>query len=190
METGIGGLVGDFEDAMLDLFEGLRELFLDEMDDRFNVSFGNEYSADNGYIYKLPLPLLNFTDEDNLSALGDEESKDAEEKWDYKRQQEGDEADDKEGDDDITNQTPAHTGYASYYGDIRIKRVSRYSLGYRVLGRAFPRLRLVEVASDLYGREFSEVKTHEILHVRHPELSEWEIRRMTRDILQFAPRFH
>ena len=76
-----------------------------------------------------------------------------------------------------------------YFGWI-IRRASRLELGYGVLGRAFPYRGLIEVASDLYGNDFEEVKMHEILHMQHPEKSEMEIRMMTRMALPFTPHWH
>jgi len=76
-----------------------------------------------------------------------------------------------------------------YFGWV-IRRVPRQQLGYGVLGRAFPYFGLIEVASDLYGNDFEEVKTHEILHMTHPEKSEHDIRMLTKMSLPFTPRWH
>lgn len=100
------------------------------------------------------------------------------------------EADDEEQQNIHQLNSAKTSGYSSYYCDVTIKKVPRYWLGYRVLGRAFPGLRLIEIASDLYGPEFEEVKTHELIHVRNPQLGEFEVRRLVREILPFAPRFH
>jgi len=100
------------------------------------------------------------------------------------------EADDEEQQNIHQLNSAKTSGYSSYYGDVTIKKVPRYWLGYRVLGRAFPGLRLIEIASDLYGPEFEEVRTHELIHVRNPQLGESEVRRLVREILPFAPRFH
>ncbi len=175
-----GNFIGDFEDSLLDLFKGLKDLFLDEMNDRLGISFNDGYAAGNGYCYELPSLEFDINENSFQPDTSDEGSHE-----DCKTQLE------EEGDDTAQiTQTPAHAGYSSYYGDIIIRRVPRYNLGYGVLGRAFPRLRLVEIASDLYGQEFDEVKTHEILHVKNPGMSEMEIRRLTKEILPFAPRFH
>jgi hypothetical protein len=71
-----------------------------------------------------------------------------------------------------------------------IRKVPRYALGYRVLGRAFPYAGIIEIAADLYGQEFEEVKTHEMLHIKYPRASELSIRSMTKALLPFTPRFH
>ncbi|MBU0530673.1 MAG: hypothetical protein ABIH52_02925 [Candidatus Aenigmatarchaeota archaeon] len=76
-----------------------------------------------------------------------------------------------------------------YFGFV-IRKVSRQQLGYGILGRAFPYLGLVEIASDLYGNDFEEVRTHEILHMQNSEKSEMDIRTLTRMSLPFTPRWH
>ena len=76
-------------------------------------------------------------------------------------------------------------GYPTKY-DIEIRRVPRHMLGYGVLGRARINSRIVEIASDLYGYMFEKVKTHEILHILHPEKSEEEIIEMTERAMKYA----
>lgn len=77
-----------------------------------------------------------------------------------------------------------------YYNNIEIRKVPKFKLGYNILGRAFPSAGLIEIADDLYGQDFQEVKTHELLHVKHPEKTEYEIRQLTRLSLPFSPRWH
>lgn len=82
------------------------------------------------------------------------------------------------------------TPVSVYYNNIEIRKVPRFRLGYNVLGRAFPPSGLIEIAEDLYGQDFQEVKTHEMLHIKHPQKSEYEIRQLTRLSLPFPPRWH
>jgi hypothetical protein len=174
MVMEIDGLARDFEGLLLDLFSGLKGLFLDELAER-GVIFGCGYvAADNDYSPGLP----SFDFDTKKAAFPPVTSIE-------------EEAESDEG-CNAAEQPMTHpkSNYSTYYGDITIRRVPRYSLGYRILGRAFPNLRRIEIASDLYGRDFDEVKAHELMHVRHPELSELEVRRITREILPFAPRFH
>ncbi|MBI2675242.1 MAG: hypothetical protein HYX24_02195 [Candidatus Aenigmarchaeota archaeon] len=76
------------------------------------------------------------------------------------------------------------------YMGVVIRRVPRWHLGYGVLGRAFPFYGLVEIAQDLYGKDFEEVKTHELMHIKYPDRPENEIRQMTKVALPFQPRWH
>lgn len=90
-------------------------------------------------------------------------------------------------------ETAFYTNYvppvSSYY-NVEIRRVPKFKLGYNILGRAFPRRRTIEIRDDLYGHDFEEVKTHELLHIKHPQKSEYEIRQMTRVSVPFNPRWH
>jgi hypothetical protein len=75
--------------------------------------------------------------------------------------------------------------YAGVYGrpyspGLLIRKVPRYILGYHVLGRTFPSLGIIEIAMDLYGDEFEEVKLHELTHFENPEQSEYWVRKETR----------
>jgi hypothetical protein len=67
---------------------------------------------------------------------------------------------------------------------VRIRRVPKEVLGYRVLGRAFPGMNLIEIVDTLEGDEFEEVKLHELLHIQDPFASEYNIRARTRDLLR------
>jgi hypothetical protein len=66
---------------------------------------------------------------------------------------------------------------------VTIRRVPKETLGYRVLGRAFPGQNVVEISDELKGDDFEEVKLHELLHIQDPFCSEYNIRARTRDIL-------
>ena len=73
------------------------------------------------------------------------------------------------------------------------RRASQAELGPYVLGRCWPANGKVEILEGLYGDEFQEVFTHEIVHLRHPELSESEVRHRTRLELEgrgISPRWH
>ncbi len=61
-----------------------------------------------------------------------------------------------------------------------LRRASQAELGPYVLGRCWPATGEVEVLSGLYGDEFREVLAHEFVHLRHPDLSESEVRQRTR----------
>lgn len=78
------------------------------------------------------------------------------------------------------------------YPGMSIERVPADVLGYGVLGRCFPYsdTGLIQIRNDLYGDDFTEVLTHELKHMAHPEMSEDEIRQETRRKLPFTPRFH
>ncbi len=60
-----------------------------------------------------------------------------------------------------------------------IEYVPDYILGEGVLGRCFPSKGLVQIDRKLHGSARDKVKEHEITHYRHPEWSEWEVRRRT-----------
>ncbi|MBI4173797.1 MAG: hypothetical protein HY519_03705 [Candidatus Aenigmarchaeota archaeon] len=77
-----------------------------------------------------------------------------------------------------------------YMSGARVRKVPRHRLGSHVLGRCFPAYGLIEIANDLLGNDFEEVLAHELMHLRHPEKPEYEIRQLTRMALPFAPRFH
>lgn len=180
MKNDTDCLASSMDHAMHDLFGGLKQLFLEEMESigvKLQSDYTN-YSADDGYSAPVPSFDLDVNDRpfgvaDPAIASGTEEL----------------EKENKEFLIDMI-QPAAQTGYSTCYGDILIRRVPRYSLGYRVLGRAFPLMKRIEIASDLYGQDFEEVKTHEIIHVRHPELSEADVRRRTRQSLSFSARFN
>lgn len=89
-----------------------------------------------------------------------------------------------------TNYTTYTTPISVYYNNIEIRRVPRFKLGYGVIGRAFPKLGIIEIADDLYGYDFEEVKIHEMLHIKHPEKTEYEIRHLTKMLLPFKPKWH
>ena len=66
---------------------------------------------------------------------------------------------------------------------VQVRRVPKEFLGYRVLGRAFPDSKIIEIADDLVVEELEEVKLHELLHIQDPYASEYVIRGRTRSIL-------
>ncbi len=66
---------------------------------------------------------------------------------------------------------------------VQMRKVPKEFLGYRVLGRAFPGLNIIEIADDLYGEDLEEVRLHELLHVQNPAASEYDVRSLTRAIL-------
>jgi len=68
----------------------------------------------------------------------------------------------------------------AYTPYVVVRRVSRHYLGEGVLGRAFPFAKLIEIAADLYGDQFTEVLLHELNHVRFPEDPESRTRDRTR----------
>ena len=76
------------------------------------------------------------------------------------------------------------------YPGIEIKRVPASHLGYGILGRCFPYAGLIEIRSDLYGEDFTEVLTHELTHMHNPHLGELEVRMATRMKLSFIPKWH
>lgn len=80
-----------------------------------------------------------------------------------------------------------------YRDDIVVRKRPRYVLGYGVLGRTWPSLRVIEIREDLEGREFYEVLLHELTHIERPYDSEYETRQRTRERLHrqgLAPVFH
>ncbi|MBN1502224.1 hypothetical protein JW930_01660 [Candidatus Woesearchaeota archaeon] len=67
--------------------------------------------------------------------------------------------------------------------DIMVRRVPQYILGTGILGRAFIHMNYIEVLDSLFGPEYIEVLTHEILHIRYPQKGEIEIRLITRNYI-------
>ncbi|MEM5793874.1 MAG: hypothetical protein QXS48_03575 [Candidatus Aenigmatarchaeota archaeon] len=75
---------------------------------------------------------------------------------------------------------------------IRIYKVSKEKLK-GALGRAFPFEGIIEIASELYGYKEKEVLEHELMHIKYPFLSEYEIRKKTKLkllSLGIIPSFH
>lgn len=70
----------------------------------------------------------------------------------------------------------------NYYSEIIVREVPKSTLGYRVLGRAIFGVgrKIVEIAKELKGYLKFEVLTHELMHLKYPNLSEYEIRIKTR----------
>jgi hypothetical protein len=75
---------------------------------------------------------------------------------------------------------------------IKVYKVLREKLG-GALGRARPFKKVIEIASDLYGYKEKEVLEHELMHIKYPFLSEYEIRIKTKLkllSLGIIPSFH
>jgi hypothetical protein len=75
---------------------------------------------------------------------------------------------------------------------VKIYRVSREKLK-GALGRAWPFKKVIEIASDLYGYREKEVLEHELMHIKYPSLSEYEVRIKTKLkllSLGIIPSFH
>ena len=70
-----------------------------------------------------------------------------------------------------------------------ILRVPEAELGPGVLGVAYIGLNLIKILNTLYGDDFVEVKKHELLHLRYPQKSEWEIRQQTKQELGYATKY-
>ncbi len=77
-----------------------------------------------------------------------------------------------------------------FYPGIEVKKVPAGQIGYGILGRCFPYSGVIEIRSDLYGDDFAEVLTHEIIHMQNPHMGEHEVRMATRMKLPFTPRWH
>lgn len=142
----------------------------------FNADTMPEYKhSRKGYSI---LPSLNF--EEKILGVDDTENLNSEEE----------ENDSEEQEEEINQYVPVYRSpKPDYFGWI-IRRVPKHELGYGILGRAFPCMGLIEIAADLYGNDFEEVRTHEILHMQNPEKSELDIRMLTRMSLPFTPRWH
>jgi hypothetical protein len=76
------------------------------------------------------------------------------------------------------------------YAGWEVRRVAAHHMGYGVLGRCFPYSGIIEIRGDLYGDDFQEVLTHEIIHMQNPGASELDVRQLTRMRLSFTPRWH
>ncbi|MFH8132280.1 MAG: hypothetical protein QW321_01585 [Candidatus Aenigmatarchaeota archaeon] len=77
------------------------------------------------------------------------------------------------------------------YG-VKIYKVSKEKLR-GALGRAWPFKEIIEISAELYGYKEKEVLEHELMHIKYPFLSEYEIRIRTRlklISLGIVPSFH
>ncbi|MEM5834385.1 MAG: hypothetical protein QXQ69_00875 [Candidatus Aenigmatarchaeota archaeon] len=77
------------------------------------------------------------------------------------------------------------------YG-VKIYKVSKEKLR-GALGRAWPFKGIIEISAELYGYKEKEVLEHELMHIKYPFLSEYEIRIRTRlklISLGIVPSFH
>jgi len=160
---------------LITTLEKLKEEFdrmTEELLGLFNADTMPEYKhSRKGYSI---LPSLNFEEK----ILGVDEEK-------------PEEGNDSEEQEDETNPyLPVYQPQKPDYFGWIIRKVPRQQLGYGILGRAFPYMGLIEIAADLYGNDFEEVRTHEILHMQHPEKSEFDIRLLTKMSIPFAPRWH
>ena len=72
---------------------------------------------------------------------------------------------------------------------VTILRVPQAELGPGVLGVAYIGLGLVKILETLYGSDLQEVKKHELLHIKYPNKSEWEIRQQTKQELSYATKY-
>lgn len=191
----IENFMEDFEDIFLDLFKDMGDLLLEELSEKFGISFIDNYSTERGFYSEMPSNNMEieipFLTSNGFAGFGEIEELPEKnyDKYNILIEEEEDN-EDEEKEEETKQQFPVQTNSSPYYGNIVIKKVPKYVLGYHVLGRAFPYLGLIEIAADLYGQEFEEVKTHEILHIKHPQASEMEIRRMVKEILPFSARFH
>lgn len=61
-----------------------------------------------------------------------------------------------------------------------VRMVPSSILGNGVLGRAFLHQNYIEILNTLAGADYTEVLTHELLHIRHPEYGEMKVRQITR----------
>ena len=73
---------------------------------------------------------------------------------------------------------------------IIVEVVPQYVLGDNVLGRAFVYQNRIQILNTLSGNDYHEVLTHEMFHIKHPEMSETNIRLMTRNYVGENARYH
>ena len=184
----IENLLAECEDLFQDIFTGMSDLFLDNISDNFRISLIDNYSLDGGFYSGLPSSSFKIEKEPAFPLA--ETFKDIEDELEreYDKYRINLEGEEDEPEEPTLISSPVRE--SPYYGNIIIRKVPRYQLGYHVLGRAFPYLGIVEIAADLYGQDFDEVKTHELMHMKHPQASELEVRRMTKEMLPFPTRFH
>lgn len=154
-------ILDEIEDLFSELMQDVGDLLFDDFD----------YSSMGAYA-ECPSCKLEIDEEPEPEEQGDEEQ------------------DEKEEEQNEPIPAQGRTFSNPYIGDVEIRKVPRYFLGYNVIGRAFPYLRVIEIASDLYGDEFEEVKVHEMIHIKQPELSEWQVRMKTRGSLTFTSKWN
>lgn len=73
---------------------------------------------------------------------------------------------------------------------VRVVRASAAEMGNGVLGLAYTGMGLVKILDTLHGADYDEVLKHELNHVKYPNKSEWEIRRMTKQELGGNCKYH
>lgn len=167
-----------------------------DSDNQTDLRSGEEIETDSFSVYDAiaysepPSFKLEIKDDDD-----EEETEENDEETEEQEEKSVDEIDfdNEPGESGIEGENINHVNQMplrSYRSVTEIRRVPRTLLGYNILGRAFIYTGIIEIASDLYGNDFEEVKLHEMLHIQNPTLGEGEIRRLTKETLPFTPRFH
>jgi hypothetical protein len=72
---------------------------------------------------------------------------------------------------------------------ISVQRASESELGRGVLGVAYIGLNLIKILDTLYGKDFEEVKKHEVLHHQYPTMPEGWIRKKTSEELPYQTKY-
>ncbi len=160
-----------------EILNEIEDLFSELMQDFGDLLFdGFDYSSMGAYA-ECPSCKLEI----------DEETEPEEQENEEEPEDRGEQEDEEQSESSRTQERPVSS---PYIGDVEIRKVPRYFLGYNIIGRAFPYLRVIEIASNLYGNEFEEVRVHEMIHIKQPELSEWQVRMKTRESLTFTPKWN
>ena len=73
---------------------------------------------------------------------------------------------------------------------VQVVRASASEMGHGVLGLAYTGMGLVKILDTLHGADYDEVLKHELNHIKYPQKSEWEIRRMTKEQLGGNTKYH
>lgn len=72
---------------------------------------------------------------------------------------------------------------------LTVQRASESELGKGVLGVAYIGLNLIKILDTLYGKDFEEVKKHEVLHHQYPNMPEGWIRKKTSEELPYQTKY-
>ena len=72
---------------------------------------------------------------------------------------------------------------------ISVQRASESELGKGVLGVAYIGLNLIKILDTLYGKDFEEVKKHELLHHQYPTMPEKWVRQKTSEELPYQTKY-
>ena len=72
---------------------------------------------------------------------------------------------------------------------ISVQRASESELGRGVLGVAYIGLNLIKILDTLYGKDFEEVKKHELLHHQYPTMPEGWVRKKTSEELPYQTKY-